>query len=67
MKPLERILGVRLEELPTFESFDQIEGWDSLMLMQTVVTLEKEIGARLSTEEIVELSPRKLFELLNNE
>lgn len=59
-----RILGCSAQELLGFTAFEEVPGWDSLMRMQLIVSLENHLGRELSIEEILEMTPQSMMALL---
>jgi acyl carrier protein len=58
-----KILNIDQELLRSLESFSEVPGWDSIMQMQLIVTVEAQVGFELSVEDIQDLSPARLFEI----
>lgn len=58
-----KILNIDQELLRPLESFSEVPGWDSIMQMQLIVTVEAQVGFELSVEDIQDLSPARLFEI----
>ncbi len=49
---LSKILNVPMEEISDDSSAENTRGWDSLVIMQLLVTLEEEFDIRISIKDV---------------
>lgn len=55
------VLGISSEEFESLESFEQLPQWDSLAKIQLIVILEEALETELTTQQVMELSPKMMI------
>lgn len=53
-------LKISLNEFQNLQSFDELEGWDSLAKIQLITIIEEESGQELTMEQAINLNPAVL-------
>ncbi len=61
------VFGMPLESVTTATSHETIEGWDSLNVLNVLMSIEGEFGVQISPEEAVEfVSVEKILAVLRS-